>query len=281
MEIDINLIFPNPDQPRQEFDEAELHWLAESIRENGLIQAITVRKMTDVDKNYYMIIEGERRWRACRMIGAKTMECRIFGADDLEGKNVDIMALAANIQRKNLNVVEEAKAFKKLRDKGMTLREIGDKVGYSMFTVSGRLALLQLEPEVQDLFSQKRLPFDPNMVNQVLQMPEESRVRTLKKCAENGLSAARITGIARRIKNSKALDGFKRTYSKAEVGDAWWMGMILDITLPKGVEGIIRKMCQDCPLFDHAGRSTCIDCAGLELLKKLYQGGYEITGGGK
>ena len=106
--IDISKIFPNKKQPRKNFENKELKELSESIKNQGLIQPIVVRETLS---NMYEIIAGERRWRACQMAGLHSINCVVMSIDE---KNVYELALIENIQRENLNVVEEAKAYKNL-----------------------------------------------------------------------------------------------------------------------------------------------------------------------
>ena len=106
--IDISKIYPNKKQPRKNFDEKEIKELSESIKNQGLIQPIVVR---ETSSNIYEIIAGERRWRACQLAGLHSINCFVMSVDD---KSVYELALLENIQRENLNVVEEAKAYKNL-----------------------------------------------------------------------------------------------------------------------------------------------------------------------
>ena len=106
--IDISKIYPNKKQPRKSFEEKEIKELSESIKNQGLIQPIIVR---ETSTNMYEIIAGERRWRACQMAGLHSINCVVMSVDD---KSVYELALIENIQRENLNVVEEARAYKNL-----------------------------------------------------------------------------------------------------------------------------------------------------------------------
>ena len=105
--IDISKIYPNKKQPRKNFEEKEIKELSESIKNQGLIQPIVVRETSG---SMYEIIAGERRWRACQLVGLHSVNCVVMNVDD---KNVYELALIENIQRENLNVVEEAKSIQK------------------------------------------------------------------------------------------------------------------------------------------------------------------------
>lgn len=136
-------IEPNPDQPRQDFDEEELQALSESIGLHGVLQPLTVRAM---DNGYYQIIAGERRWRASRMAGLNEIPAIIVEADD---KKATELALIENLQRQDLNPVEEALGYQSLiEDYGLTQEEAANRVGKSRPAVTNALRLLGLCPEV-------------------------------------------------------------------------------------------------------------------------------------
>lgn len=141
--LPIYKVEPNPDQPRQDFDEAELAALADSISQHGVIQPLTVREMPS---GYYQIIAGERRWRAARMASLKEIPAVIVEADD---KKAMELALIENLQRQDLNPVEEAMGYQSLMtDYGLTQEETAARVGKSRPAVANSLRLLTLCPEV-------------------------------------------------------------------------------------------------------------------------------------
>ena len=141
--LPIYKVEPNPDQPRQDFDEAQLQALAESIGEHGMIQPLTVRPMPN---GYYQIIAGERRWRAARMANLMEVPAVVMEADD---KKAMELALIENLQRQDLNPVEEAKGYQSLiEDYGLTQDEAAKRVGKSRPAVANSLRLLGLCPAV-------------------------------------------------------------------------------------------------------------------------------------
>ena len=143
-EIPISQITPNPDQPRQNFDEDALEELATSIRELGIIQPLTLRSMGD---NSYQIISGERRYRASLLAGLNTVPAYIRTANDSE---VTEMALIENIQREDLNAIEIALTFRKLIDQyALTQERLSERIGKKRATIANFLRLLKLPAEVQ------------------------------------------------------------------------------------------------------------------------------------
>ena len=142
--LPLHKVEPNPDQPRQDFDEEELQQLADSIAVHGVIQPLTVRQLPS---GYYQIIAGERRWRASRLAGLYEVPAVVIEADD---KKATELALIENLQRSDLNPVEEALGYQTLMsDYGMTQEETAKSVGKSRPAVANALRLLQLCPEAQ------------------------------------------------------------------------------------------------------------------------------------
>lgn len=143
--LPIYKVEPNPDQPRQDLDEEELQALADSITVHGIIQPLTVREMPN---GYYQIIAGERRWRAARMANLSDVPAVIIEADD---KKAMELALIENLQRQDLNPLEEALGYQTLMNEyGLTQEEAAGRVGKSRPAVANALRLLGLCPEVQE-----------------------------------------------------------------------------------------------------------------------------------
>lgn len=150
--LPIYKIEPNPDQPRQDFDEEELAALAESISIHGLVQPLTVRELPS---GYYQIIAGERRWRAARMAELSEVPVIVMEADD---KKTMELALIENLQRQDLNPVEEALGYRSLMDEyGMTQEETASRVGKSRPAVANALRLLSLSPKVLEMVRSGKL----------------------------------------------------------------------------------------------------------------------------
>ena len=141
--IDINLIKSNEDQPRKSFDDEKIMELAESIKSNGIIQPLILRK----DNNEYIIVAGERRWRAAKTIGVKEVPAVVM---ELTEKQVLEISLIENIQREDLNSIEEATAYKKLiNDFSLTQEQLSKRIGKSRVAITNTLRLLNLSDDVQ------------------------------------------------------------------------------------------------------------------------------------
>ena len=176
--LPIYKVEPNKDQPRQDFDEEELQALADSIGEHGIIQPLTVRELSS---GYYQIIAGERRWRAARLAGLKEIPAVIIEADD---RKVMELALIENLQRQDLNPVEEALGYQALiADYGLTQEEAAKQVGKSRPAVANALRLLNLCPEVLGMVREGKL--SPGHARAILTLKTEKKQQEVaqKVCA--------------------------------------------------------------------------------------------------
>ena len=150
--LPISKVEPRSEQPREYFDQEALEALADSIRQYGLIQPITVRKL---DSGYYQIIAGERRWRASRLAGLTEVPVRVIEADD---RRTAELALVENLQREDLNPIEEAKGYKLLIEEyGLTQEEAARSVGRSRPAVTNAMRLLMLTPQVMEMVEKGEL----------------------------------------------------------------------------------------------------------------------------
>jgi ParB family chromosome partitioning protein len=150
-ELKINDVEPQSGQPRKVFDQEKLKALAESIKEHGVVQPIIVRK----EDSRYIIVAGERRWRAAKLAGLKTIPALIKELTSLEVMEI---ALIENLQREDLNPIEEAEAYRKLIDEyGMTQEDVSRLVGKSRAAIANSVRLLSLAGEIQDMLSDGRL----------------------------------------------------------------------------------------------------------------------------
>ena len=152
MELKLSQIEPNVEQPRKTFDEEKISELAKSIKENGLIQPIVVSQVGDM----YKIIAGERRWRAARMAGLSTVP--VYIKEEIKGQKLLELALIENLQRQDLNSIEEANAYQSLiTEYGMTQEQVAEAIGKSRPKVANSVRLLSLDKRVQDMLITERI----------------------------------------------------------------------------------------------------------------------------
>jgi len=181
-ELKISQIEPNKEQPRTVFDEEKLAALADSIAEYGVISPIVVKKL---DNGFYRIIAGERRWRASKIAGKKTIPAVIKDFDDKETMEV---ALIENLQRENLNPFEEAKGYKELMDIfSLTQEEVANKVGKSRSAVANSVRLLSLPDEIKKYVLEEKLSV--GHVRAILSIEnDEIKLVAAEKIVEDGLN---------------------------------------------------------------------------------------------
>ena len=198
MQVDINVIRTNPFQPRQDFDKEEINNLAQSIKEQGLLQPILLRKQDDG----YEIISGERRFRALKHLGYDKVPCIIkIKVTDHEMME---MALVENIQRENLNDMEQAIAYQRLMTEcNLSHEEISQKVGKSRSTITNFLRLLKLPDEIQNMVRRKELTMGHARALLGLDDPLDQRTMAEKIIADN-LSVRDIEKTAQNSKDASS-----------------------------------------------------------------------------
>lgn len=211
-EIAVELIEPNPNQPRREFDENALNELAHSISEIGIIQPITLRQTAD---RKYQIIAGERRWRASQRAGLKAIPAYIRTVED---ESVMEMALVENIQREDLNAIEIALAYEHLSETtGMTQEKIAERVGKSRAAVTNYMRLLKLPAQVQMALKNKEI--DMGHARALLAIDSPSvQIKLFKEIQKNGYSVRKVEEMVSMLKNGQDVQtAKKRIAAKAQM----------------------------------------------------------------
>lgn len=196
IEIAPDRIIPNPAQPRKDFSQQELEQLAESIRQNGVLQPVIVRR----DRDRYVLVAGERRWRASRMAGLRTIPAIV---QDLSAKDSAVLALIENLQRSDLNFFEEAAAiYALMHDRAMTQEETARRLGMSQPALANKIRLLRLSGEEQRVILEHRLT--ERHARALLRVEDPIlRVQTLRKIAEHGWNVAQTEEYIRTLLEEK------------------------------------------------------------------------------
>lgn len=193
--LDVNTVYPNPDQPRKAFDEASLKELADSITKHGVIQPVTVVK---TDKGY-MIVAGERRFRATLKAGLKTVPAVVKNYDEKETKEV---ALLENLQREDLNPIEEARSIKRLMDEfALTQDEVAERLGKSRSAIANTLRLLALSPEVTRLVVNGEL--SAGHARALVTFPFVKQSALARKAVKDGWSVRELEAFIRKLNGEK------------------------------------------------------------------------------
>lgn len=211
-EIAVGAALPNPKQPRSHFDETALEELADSIRALGVIQPVTVRPNGD---GTYVIISGERRWRAAQLAGLESIPVYVREADD---QNLHEMALVENIQRQDLNAMEVAFSLRRLMQEcGLTQDRLSERVGKKRSTIANYLRLLNLPAEVQ--LALKEGLVSMGHAKAIAAAPEGSQLALLKKIVRKGLSVRQAEELAARtvvpkVKHKDEERDYPESYSR-------------------------------------------------------------------
>ena len=196
LEVDIDLVQPNPDQPRTSFKKEDLEELANSIKKNGLLQPILVRKKGDG----YQIIAGERRWQACKNLGMAKVPVIVKDVDD---DQAIVLALVENIQRSDLNPIEEAYGYRRMMERGkMTQSEVAQAVSKGRSTIANALRLLELPEDAQQLLFEEKIT--AGHARAILSIPsKEGRRKLTDKLLDENLSVREAENMARLIAGVK------------------------------------------------------------------------------
>ena len=203
-EIALDQIEPNPDQPRREFDQIALEELANSIKELGIVQPITLRQMDD---NKFQIIAGERRWRASQLAGLTAIPAYIRTIKD---ENVMELALVENIQREDLNAIEIALAYEHLLEKsGMTQEKVAERVSKSRAAIANYLRLLKLPAQVQMALQKKEI--DMGHARALLSLDSPSlQLKLFREIQKNGFSVRKVEDFCQQLKNGEDIQTAKK-----------------------------------------------------------------------
>lgn len=195
IEIDTNLICPNPNQPRKVFEQDKLEELTESIRKYGVIQPIIVRK----DEGVYTIIAGERRWRACKNANIAGIPCIVR---DIENKNASEIALIENLQREDLNPIDEANAYEYIMERyGITQEDVSNIVGKSRVYVTNIMRLVNLDNYVQDKIITNKISAGHGRA--ILSLSKEKQIEITDKIIKEDLSVRDVEKLVRDDKKVK------------------------------------------------------------------------------
>lgn len=190
LELAVSDVLPNPEQPRTDINEDQINELADSIKKVGVLQPILVR----AHGAGYQIIAGERRWRAAQAAGLERVPVRVMAISDTEAL---ALALIENLQRSDLNPVEEARGYRRLiAEYGMTQAELADRVSKSRSAVTNTLRLLDLPDDIQEQLYEGRL--SAGHARAILSIPDDDRRHTLaRKCVDEGLSVREAESLAK------------------------------------------------------------------------------------
>ncbi|MDD4797088.1 MAG: ParB/RepB/Spo0J family partition protein [Eubacteriales bacterium] len=193
--VSVDHISPSPYQPRRRFDTQALQQLAESIAQHGLIQPITVRQ---AENGYYELIAGERRWRACKLLGMRHIRARVLHVDDYEAA---MMTMTENLQREDLNFFEEAQGYQLLIQLHfITQQQLAEQLGISQSAVANKLRLLRLSEQIRAIIIDQNL--SERHARALLKLHDEQEQKKVAECAARMQLSVRQTEelVERRLK---------------------------------------------------------------------------------
>ena len=276
MKIEIKAIRPNPKQPRKDFDPDALMGLAESIKEHGLIQPIIVEEA----KGGYVLVSGERRLRAHKLLGLKSIEAVIRGNTNHNGRELLTSAIVENLQREDMNPIEMAQAYAGLRDDyGMKPEEIARKIGKAPTQIYTSLRLLEAEPEIQRMWAQHTVTHDARTVDAVLSVPAgEKRVELMKELERRKATGKMIIAACARFNAlqkprekgaTPAGTQLKEILKKRPEWDALYqVGKVPPWPV---MNEAVTETCDRCALRPQASEAVCDTCPMVALLKELLE----------
>ncbi len=255
-EVFVHHIEANPFQPRQEFDMDDLKDLSQSIKENGIIQPITIRQ---IKPNQYQLVTGERRWRASRMIGLKKIPAIIKEYND---KQMMETALIENLQREDLNALEEAQAYQRMIDEfSMTQEDVSQKVGKSRSSVANTVRILNLPPKVQVFVSRETI--SKGHARALLSIKEpELQIKAAEEVIKNNLSVRETEKYINSLNNnSNNRDKESNKTPKKKNLEPEWQRAEKDLSVFMGTKVKIKSQ--------NDKKIVTIECKDYNDIKKL------------
>ena len=271
MKIQVDQILPNPDQPRTLFDEDELAGLAQSIKKSGLINPIVVEEAGD----QYILIDGERRWRAHKLAELKTIEATVRPASNHKGLDRLTHALVANVQRSAMGYVDEAKAYEKLVAKLGSVEKVAEQTGMGNSVIYSRLYLLELSPRAQELYNLKKLPFDLSLIGLLKRMEPAMQDHLVSMAVTRGWKTTSILRAGTNLmkggrKNKKqTLTPGPKPKEEPEFKGKFDALVMVDKKLPAEIKTAARETCKACPLYQDASPKECRQCPLPDFLNRL------------
>ena len=285
MPVPVARIVPNPNQPRKEFNQETLQELADSILENGLLQPVNVE---DAGDGTYILVSGERRWRAVQLLGWNNIPAIVRERSNHNGRELLLHAVAENIQRENMNPIDEAEACQRMHDEfDMSWTEIGRKTGKNSGHITQLTILLKLDPEIRGLVRADKLTHMYNVAQALLNIPNrDARIALARKIATNKLTNKAAVIAAEKVAQLYASE-------RLQLGDAGspamklaqvrhpgiskssapsgWNALVQMGKVPEwsGVTQAITKTCGACTLAPMASKATCGECPLVDYLNRL------------
>jgi ParB family chromosome partitioning protein len=289
-QIPVTKIIRNPQQPRTEFNPDSLAELAQSIETTGLIQPIIVEDNGD---GTYTLVGGERRLRAHQLLGREIIEANVRARSNHGGRELLVMGLVENVQREDMNPIDEAEAYQRLRDEfDMPWADISKKIGKGVSAMQQRALLTKLDPEIKELIRAGKFPAGSSVARALLDIPNPAaRIDLVREAVRRDMTWKQILFSAKRMvemiaaaqtqpkpedKTSPAMClARKKSHREFDNDEApnGWNALAQIGTLPtwKALSTTTEATCSACSLSAMASAVTCRDCPLVEMLARLVQ----------
>src|SRR6056297_1488112 len=250
-DISVEKIKPNPFQPRDRFTEESLEELANSIEKKGILQPVTVR---EVQYDKFQLVTGERRWRAAKIVGLEFIPAIIRDFDDEEMMEV---ALIENLQREDLNPIEEAYAYQKMINKfGITQKEVAERVSKSRSAISNTLRLLKLPPSVQEIVSRETISM--GHARALLPLDTKKQQEIAKKIVDEDLSVRKTEELVKKLTEKDSKNKKRKTNN--ELSPKWI----------KAREQLAEKLGLDVKIKDKVSKKVItINCSDFKEMEDI------------
>jgi len=285
-DVNVEQIRPNPEQPRKVFKPKELQELAESIRERGLVQPIVVYNDPGSDGKTYTLVMGERRVRAHEINHSKTIKAIVYESK-VSDKDLLIDAMVENVQRDNMNVVDEGEGYQRLRDvHKMSVRKISKQTGVYEARIHAMLKIADLEPQIKDLIRNDQIPGSDKAIAAYFSVPSgKTRIEFCKTAATTKATIKMIESAARKLKAIQKFDGeeisqeapavsvAKAHMSKkpeAELKLSNWNALAQAGKVPPWsvFKQSVENTCNNCSLRSVASPATCSECPLVDMVRR-------------
>lgn len=290
LNIQLSRIHPNPGQPRKTFDRKSLEELADSLKEHGLLEPIVVEP--GEKDGLYVIVAGERRWRAAKIAGLESIPSIVRDRTNHNGRERLISGIVENVQREDMNLIEEGEAYQRLLADGMSVVEISRRVGKHTTHIYNCLSRLELSQGVIEMMRARKVSADMRIVTALKDLPHELQDGLIERAVKSHMTVPGIAAAARRVRKSLSAAPVKKT-KKAQspamqISRATYETMqdVDDETPPASWDALkqvgkvpswekvvtaANLMCSRCALRSMASMETCRDCPGVDMLGILSQ----------
>lgn len=268
----IDSLAPNPKQHRQVFDEEALKQLAQSIKEHGLIQPIVIEIRGEGESD--LIIAGERRWRACKMLGWNVIPA--VAHYGLNNEQRAVLAAVENLQRENINAVEEAKIVQELTSSGLSITSIARKLGRSLNWVETRVEVSKLDAKTAEFVADGTVPHAKKVIEALLSIPAEVRVPLINNLSRNsptahkqGLSTNSVLKAVSILhqKNKDNAIFVPLDHKPATSGPALVIVPEAKTELPAWLVASVDETCHRCSWYKEGATSVCPDCPVVGVVR--------------